>query len=227
MEVPIDALRYDDVLSADWVTAVVLALLLGIAWVNILSPGHWWSLIGEVLGLVPERQTGRSDGWGQDRMFLVPIVVGVLTMGLLLWQLDTHVRGAVHRSYAFWSGVPMAVIMVHLLATRGLVVVLRDGGILGFSARKGLRSFAVAGLLLLPVVVVVAYRPEWRWAGLMTGCVVLMAALVYRWVQVVRTGWISGVPLRFIMIYLCTAEIVPVLLLVQVLRPPVRALSNL
>lgn len=222
-----DMVRHHDALSADWVAVVLVVLLLCIAWVNILSPGHWWSFVGEVLGLVPERQAARFDPGAQDRMFLVPVLVGVFSMALLLWQLDAHVRGEVHRSYPFWSGILAAAIVVHLVAVRVLAVVVRDGGVLGLSARKGLRSFVVAGLLLLPVVVVVAYRPEWRQAWLIAGCAIVAVAFLYRWAQVVRTGWTGGVPLRFIMIYLCAAEIVPVLLLVQELRPPVRALSNL
>lgn len=225
--VGMDQLRYEDVLAADWVTGVLLALLLAIVWVNLVSPGQWWSFVGGVLGFVPERQAARIDPGGQDRMFLIPVLLGLFSTALLLWQLDAHVRGEEHRSYLFWSGAVAAMIVVHLVATRMLAVVLRDGGLLAQNTRQGLRSFVMAGLLLLPLLMVVAYRPEWRTACLAVGCALLMMALIHRWVRTVRIGWTGGVPLRFIMIYLCAAEIVPVLLLMQALRPPVRALFNL
>ncbi len=222
-----DLLRHTDPFSAGWVTGLLLMLLLAVAWVNILSPGHWWSYIGGVLGMVPERQVVRMDPSGQDRLFLIPVLVGVLAMALLFWQLDAYVRQEGPRSYLFWSGTLAMLLVVHLIAVRVLAAVVRDGGVLAMNTRKGLRSFVVAGLLLLPVLLLVAYRPEWRKVWLIVGCSILVVALLYRWVQAVRTGWDGGVPLRFIMIYLCAAEIVPVLLVAQALRPPVRALFNL
>jgi hypothetical protein len=95
---------------------------------------------------------------------------------------------------------------------------LRTDGGLAEHIYTGLLLFVLGGLVLLPVVAVVAYRAEWRWSALPVGAVLLLLLLIYRWVRGGWVGWVVGTPLRHIIIYLCAAEILPVLLLISALR---------
>ena len=73
------------------------------------------------------------------------------------------------------------------------------------------------GIALLPVVMLAAYWPEWRPGLLWTGLVLSALALLYRWVRGAWMGLGEGVPLRYIFLYLCAAEMLPLALVLHLL----------
>lgn len=221
-----DTLRFDDPLSADWVTALLLALLFTVAWLDLLAPGRWRSFLVGAVGMGAARPGIVVDPDRQERFFMLPVLIALVSTALFLWQLDSCTGRDGPLGFPIWLACVAVALVVHLVITRVLGFVFRDTGILAGHVQAGLQLFVVAGLLLLPVVVLTAYRAEWRGVLPMVGAAVLAGSLLHRWVRGVRAGWGGGIPLRFIMIYLCAAEILPVLLLVQALRPPVHTLFN-
>ncbi|HMC96707.1 MAG TPA: DUF4271 domain-containing protein, partial [Flavobacteriales bacterium] len=73
---------------------------------------------------------------------------------------------------------------------------------------------------------IVAYHVEWRSGALVIGAVAVGLLLLYRWVRGAWIGVGEGVPLRYIFLYLCTAEILPVLLVLKAYRHPITPLLN-
>jgi hypothetical protein len=71
------------------------------------------------------------------------------------------------------------------------------------------------GLVLLPVVALMAYQPEWRPTLRVAGLLLTGSMLGYRWVRGMLIGVGEGVSPRHVFLYLCTAEMLPVALAVH------------
>jgi hypothetical protein len=80
--------------------------------------------------------------------------------------------------------------------------------------------------MLLPIVLVFAYRSAWRMEMMWTGAVVVGLLLVYRWLRALWIGVGEAVPLRYIILYLCDAEVAPILLVRVALRRSITLMSH-
>ncbi len=79
----------------------------------------------------------------------------------------------------------------------------------------GFLIFILTGMAMLPLVVLIAYRSAWRPGLILAGVVVLVLLLLYRWLRGAWIGMGEGVPLRYIILYFCAAELLPVLLAID------------
>jgi hypothetical protein len=87
----------------------------------------------------------------------------------------------------------------------------------------------VLGLALLPVTAIVSFpfTLEARRTALLVGGLFVLALMLFRWLRALVIGVGEGVPARFIFLYLCTAEVLPVALLCEQARRSIPAPSNL
>ena len=78
----------------------------------------------------------------------------------------------------------------------------------------------VMGLFLLPVVTVMSFpwRVAWREWAWIVGAAIIGFTILFRWVRAATIGMGNGVPLRYIFIYLCALEILPVGLAIEYAR---------
>jgi len=77
----------------------------------------------------------------------------------------------------------------------------------------------------LPVSVLAAYQPVLRFWLIALGLGLLAAGLLYRWLRGALIGLGEGVPLRFLLLYICAAEIGPLALALSALRSSTAHLS--
>lgn len=223
----LDSLRYEDPMGAWWVATVLLVVLVIIAITNVSSPRKW-RLLGQALfQLRLGKQTLREEIDLQDRALLGLLFCSVLIMGMFAWQVFVYFNIPGSPAYLTWVFLIAAVVFVQSLALRTAAMILRVDNGLGEHLYSGLMVFILAGLVLLPLAVLIAYRPEWRHELLIAGGVVTCLLLLFRWLRGVWIGIGEGVPFRYIIIYLCTTEIMPLLLLVDALRRPIPSLINL
>ena len=213
-----DRLRAIDPLNAEWVTIVLLIVVLVLALTNVSSPRKWRLLAQATFRMRLGRQTLRDEVDLRDRTLVGLLLLAVAVLAMFGWQADTLSAAGPGMTYPEWLGLVAAVVLVQLLVLGVLgALVNTDGGVSEYTY-TGLLLFVLAGLVLLPVVAVTAYRAEWRSEGLLVGTLLLVVLLLYRWVRGGWVGWGVGTPLRHIIIYLCAAEILPVLLLIGALR---------
>lgn len=212
--------RIHDPLSADWVVLVLLAVLVQLAWTNVVSPRKWGLILNGAFGARISRRSLREDIDLQDRSMLGLLVALLAGLGLFLHQ-ALVMRGIADAGPVGYFGV-VAVLVLVVLAQ---VFVLRLVGWL-FQGDGGLQEYIyvlvidhlVLGAALLPVAVLVAFRPEMRFVLLPTGGVIASAIVLLRWGRAGLIGRSAGVPLRHIFLYLCAAEILPVFLVLQTLQ---------
>lgn len=206
--------RFSDPLGTEWVTALFMLVVLLLAYVNVTSPKKWRVVWGSFFTLRLGRQVMREDVDLQDRTLIGLLVAGSLVVALFGYQAAVLLGLQGTGLAAF--GRLLAVVVLALV---GQVLTLWLVGVL-FQGDGGLREYlytlmlitVMLGLLLLPLAVLMAYQPDWRWLLLPVGGVVVAALVLYRWVRALVIGVGDGVPPRHVFLYLCTAEILPVAL---------------
>lgn len=223
---PLDRLRALDPLNAEWVTLLLLMIFAVLAYTNVNSPRKWRLLAQGMFRLRLGRQALREAVDLQDRTFIGLLLVALIVIALFLWQ-SAALLGPIGVPGFHWFLLGISL----MLLTQG--VFLRtiahlsqtDRGISEYLS-SGLLLFILTGAALLPVVALIAYRSPWRHTLLVIGAALLLTLLLYRWLRGAWVGLSEGVPLRFIIIYLCAAEIVPILLLLHVWRSMFPATSQ-
>lgn len=214
-----DPLRGTDPLNAEWVTVLLLGLFVLLALVNA-GGSRKWRLLGQtVFRMRLGRQVMREELDLQDRSILGMLVLSIGVIGLFAWQYFQWTRMPGAPSYPMVLGVAVAVVLTQGILLRvvgGLFKV--DQGV-AEHLYTGLLLVVLAGVALLPVVVLMAYRAEYRGTLAPLGLTVIGILLIYRWVRGTWIGVGEGVPVRYIILYFCAAEILPVLLAISALRP--------
>jgi hypothetical protein len=219
-----DALRAADPLNAEWVTVVLLLVILLMALIQVSSPRKWRLLGRSMFSLRLGKQALREEMDLQDRAFLGLLAIGTTLLALFGWQVMELQRAG--SSFPSLVGVVLAVVLGHYVLLRILGHMLRiDHGMQEY-VYTGFLLFILAGLLVLPLVVFIAYQPTWRSWAVAGGGLVLGLLLLYRWLRGVWIGLGEGVPLRYIILYFCAAELIPVLLVIDHWRNTSSLLSN-
>lgn len=206
-------------MSADWATGVFLSCLLILATVNVGSPRKWRVLRQAAFRIRLGRQVLREEVDTRDRNVLGLLAVAVASLAMLLWQSS---KSLMHESAGLsyiqvFFGVG-AVLLAQALVLRLIAfLALADAGITEYMYTGALLHSAV-GIATLPLAVLAAYRPEWRAVLLPAGMSLIGLGLVYRWIRGAWIGLGEGVPFRYVLLYLCGAEIAPMALALGVLR---------
>lgn len=221
-------LRPTDPLNTEWVAGFFVLVMAALAWIHAISPRKWRLLAHAAGRMRLGRQVMREDVDLRDRTLIGLLVVGTSVTGLFCYQWAVSRAGL---EAAWFRAVESMVIALMLVTVQ--IALIRLGSFL-FQSDGGAEEYVytvvllsvLAGVVLLPVSLLVAYRPEWRPALLIIGWVCLGAMVLLRWLRAVAIGVGSGAPLRYIFIYLCALEILPVAIalrsLQQALLPDVR-----
>jgi hypothetical protein len=210
-----ETLRATDPLAGDWILLVLLAALGMLGWINLVSPKKWRLLVRSFLSFRLGRQALRDELDLQDRTLIGMVVMASAAVALFAYQYTVLVA---HHSTGMGWWLELFLASLVLVVVR--VLVLRSAGRL-FQADAGLSEYLYT-VLLLHVMIAwphdVTTRPLlpegmiWRSWGLRVGLVVMGLVTVFRWVRAAVLGLVEGVPLRYVFIYLCALEILPVAL---------------
>lgn len=221
-------LRPSDPLNTEWVAIFFIAVVAALAWIHAISPRKWRLLVQSVSRLRLGRQTIREDVDLRDRTLIALLVIAAALIGLFSYQWSVNVG----RVEPAWLHAVEAMMIVLVVITAQITLV-RGAGFL-FQADGGGEEYiytfvllvVALGLILLPIALLVAYRPEWRPVLLAIGALAMALMVLYRWLRAVAIGSGSGTPFRYIFLYLCALEILPVAIafrtLQQALPPDVR-----
>jgi hypothetical protein len=224
-----ETLRATDPLAGDWILLVMLAALGMLGWINLVSPKKWRLLTRSFFSLRLGRQTLRDELDLQDRTLIGLAVMASAALALFGYQFTVLVAH-LPPGIGLWAKL----FGVFLLLLVAQVLLVRLAGRL-FQADGGLSEYlytllllhVVLGVALLPVTASIAWphdvtisaaRPDemvWRIWGLRLGMALVALVTAFRWVRAAVLGLGEGVPLRYILIYLCALEILPVALACQ------------
>ena len=214
-----ETLRATDPLAGDWILLVMLAALGMLGWINLVSPKKWRLLTRSFFSFRLGRQSLRDELDLQDRTLIGLAVMASAVVALFAYQfvvLVAHGRPGV----GLWAELFVAALVL-LFAQ---VFLVRSVGRL-FETDNGLAEYlytflllhVALGIMLFPVTATIAwpYRISWRMWALLVGIGLIGLVSVYRWLRAAALGVGESVPVRYIFIYLCALEILPVALACQ------------
>lgn len=211
-----DSLRTLDPFGADWTVVVILICVGTLGWINLVSPKKWKLITRSIFALRLGRQSMRDDIDPQDRTLVAMLIMASAVIALFGYQWCLR-SGAVPAGFASWArmlGAVLVILLAQVVLLRFLALLFQgDGGLMEYTYTLLLIHVAL-GLALLPVVLILAYphHVEWRTAAVWAGLGIVAAITLFRWLRALVVGVGSGVPVRYIFIYLCALEILPVAL---------------
>ena len=211
-----------EVVSADWVLLVLLPLLAGLAWIKATRPRRFPELFRMFVYQRFVRQSMREDDLLADFSSIVLALVFVFSGGLLLWEagealgIKVQVLGEQKGPLLFlvFSACLFGAYLLKFLGIRIMQFL--------FDTDRGLKEYlyttwltnVVLGLVLLPLVFTVVFS-NWEgvtylvWGGLgLAGLFYL-----YRIGRGIRIGIVNNVSVFYLFLYLCTLEILPLIVL--------------
>jgi hypothetical protein len=214
-----EVLRAVDPLRADWVALLVLALVGMLGWINLVSPKKWRLLGTSLVSLRLGRQTMRDDLDLQDRTLVVLLMMASASIALVVHQFAVLLLGGAPHAghWAKCLGVVLLIVAALFMVNRlTAFLAMADVGLTEHLYGTLLLLIAL-GIALLPLAAVVAwpYQPGWRMFALWTALGITALFIGWRWVRAAVIGMAEGVPLRYIFVYLCALEILPVVILGQ------------
>lgn len=224
-----ETLRATDPLAGDWILLVMLAALGMLGWINLVSPKKWRLLTRSFFSFRLGRQSLRDELDLQDRTLIGLAVMASAALALFGYQFTVLVAhlppGIGLWAKLFGSFLLLLVIQVLLVRLAGRLFGV-DGGLSEYLYTLLLLHVAL-GVALLPVTASISWphdvttsiaRPDemlWRTWGLRIGLGLVVLVTAFRWIRAAVLGLGEGVPLRYVFIYLCALEILPVALACQ------------
>jgi hypothetical protein len=214
-----DELRATDALNADWTVLLLLVCIGVLGWINLVSPKKWRLISGAFFSFRLGRQSMRDDIDPQDRTLIVLVLMSSCVIALFLYEFGSLKAGLVPglSDWAKVLGVSLVALLAQVLVLNGLRFLFQgDGGLSEYLYTLLLLHVAL-GIALLPITGVLAFPHHIAWRSWLawTGLVISAAIVFFRWVRAVVIGVGAGVPVRYIFLYLCALEILPVVLLLQ------------
>ncbi len=214
-----DQLRAVDVLGTGWIAAILVLAFAVLAWVNMVSPKQWTVLSRSFAAFRLGHYRLREDLDIRDRTLTGLMVLATLVIALFAYQVLLFLG---------WTAPGMAAFGHIALVTAGVVagqiVLLRliaalpdgNGGLTEYLYTM-IVLHVVLGLFLLPAVTLMAFPANVAWRAWIwpVGVAIAAAVVVFRWVRAFAIGVGNGTPLRYIFLYICTLEILPVGLAIE------------
>jgi hypothetical protein len=206
---------------SDWFTISLFALVLVFTWFRIFYYRIFQQIISAWYNVTTSNQIVRDESLLLQRASLFISVISYMLAGLFLhqlsviykWQIDWMPKGIV-RFVIFSAGVATAYTMKMILL-RFFAVAFGQERPAALYIFNIFLMITMAGLILLPVNIILAYAPGDVKTWLVPLSLACIAALfLYRIVRAVLiwTG-IPGFSVFYLFLYLCTFEIAPLLVL--------------
>ncbi len=217
-----DILRPQDPLAADW-TVVVLLLVFGCLTYAVMATPRKLPLLGRsFFALRLGKQAQRDELDLRDRTLVVLFIGAVLLVGLFAYQVLVFGRAIAPGTLPFLqvAGISAAVLLLPLVLLRLTAFLTGTAmGVAEYFHTVMLFNIIVGGSLL-PLAMMMAYPAEiaWRKWIWVAGVAIVLVVLLFRWLRAAVIGHGEGVPLRYILLYLCAAEIMPTALAYQQTR---------
>jgi len=222
-----------ETLSTDWIAGVFLVLLIGLAYVKVAFPRRFYSVFRMFVALRFVRQAAREDALLTHGSGTILSLVFVFSGALLLvhtfdffgWRLFLSSPSG-FSWFLIFSAMIMAVYAVKYFGL-WLVKFL-------FDTDSGLNQYlydtwlinCVLGIALLPLLLIVTYS-GWEASDTVLKIALGLVGLfyLYRLIRGISTGLSYNVSIFYLFLYLCTLEILPLIVFWAVFREQFNSFS--
>lgn len=207
----------------DWITLIVVGILIWLAWIRTLYDYKWNVFIRSIF---TERYIGKlmkEEIHILQKLFYALFLVFVISLGLYFYrsmQLKEIASVAGYTNFKLFAVICAGIIGLYILK---LILLKLVGAI--FNAQKELDEYInivllynnVAGILLLPIVILLIWAP-YTTIMLYVGGGILVLTYLYRILRGIGIG-LSNRKLSkvYLFYYLCTLEICPMLIGIKII----------
>ncbi len=214
--------RPDTQISEDWMALIFLGVMAMLAYTRYQYPSRFSRLWNSVWNVRVLRQTMREEpNTPRANLFFnaVFFLIGSLIIFMMLKWFKISPLGL----SGFWlfSLVCTCLVLIYVIKAVGvrMVQLMADGdfGLAEYEYNVFLVN-RLSGLLLLPIVVFSAYAPlsQLKYYLLILG-ITWGLMIVYRLLRGVYNALSGGIPLFYIFFYICTLEILPLVVCIKAL----------
>lgn len=217
-------LRPSPNLFEDWMLAVFFVTLLGIAYVRIVYQRRLQRLFNSLVRLQILRQVMREELVFSHRASVLLFFNFVLLAALIIYLAlkyygATLPAGEGLKSYGIVAGAVAAVYFGKLVLNRFIRRLLSDAGLIREYLFEVFLVNKVAGLFAIPLALGMAFLNIEDVAPLFLAALFFaMAMLLYRIIQGLLMSASYPVSPVYIILYLCTLEILPFVVLIKALE---------
>jgi hypothetical protein len=211
-------------LASEWIALLFLSILTGLLWIKVNYSRRFELLFGAVINPRFLRQLMREELVFSHRASIVLTVVFFLTGSLYLYEIDNIFNLSIIDSdgFSLWLNYLILLTMIYTIkvSSMQLVKLLANGdfGLEEYQYNVFLINNA-AGVVLFPFVLVSAYLYKSEASGvLIAGGIVIGLFLFYRLTRGLFSAFSNRIPLFYIILYLCSLEILPLLILFKALQ---------
>jgi hypothetical protein len=218
------ALRPSPNLYEDWMLLVFLLALLNVAYVRMAYQRRLHRLFSSLLRLQILRQVMREELVFSHRASVLLFLNFVLLAALIVYLAFKYFSlelpfGPGPRSYLVFVVTLAAVYYGKLLLNRGLRWLLRDSGLIREYLFEVFLINKAAGLLALPLGLAIAILNIGSVGSLFWAALLIVAILLlFRVIKGLLMSQAYPVSRVYIILYLCSLEIVPFLVLIKALQ---------
>ncbi|MEP7263243.1 MAG: DUF4271 domain-containing protein [Bacteroidota bacterium] len=208
-------------ITPDWLTLVLLAIVALFTWYKIFYHRMFLQLVNAFFSMATTNQIVRDESVLLQRASLNASIIFYLAGGLFLYQVSIiYDWNHPWLENDFMRFITFSLIIAILYTAKMLSLRILSNI---FNAEKPASSYIftiflfnmMAGLLLLPIVVLITYSPLFRQQYFITIVLLILGAILcYRLVRVVVI-WMSipRAPVFYLFLYLCAFEVAPLLLI--------------
>jgi hypothetical protein len=208
-------------LTPDWLTISLFAVILLFTWYKLFYHRMFLQLINAFFSMATTNQIVRDESVLLQRASLNASVIFYLAGGLFLYQVSVIYN---------WNHPWLESGFLRFLTFACIIAIIYSAKMLGlrilsniFNVERPASTYIftiflfnmVAGLILMPVVILITYAPAFLQSySIITVLILLTGILCYRLIRAVVI-WMSipRAPVFYLFLYLCAFEVAPLLLI--------------
>ena len=213
--------QYAERFTPDWLTLSLFAILTLFAWYKMFYYRMFQQLIRAFFSMAATNQVVRDESILLQRASLNSSVIAYLVGGLFIYQISIAGNWQHPLLLDGFIRFLLFAMAIALLFSCKMIAIRFLSNVFNVEKPASTYIFTVflfnmmAGLALLPIVILIAYSPlEYRDALIKLGLIMLGFFLIYRIVRalIIWNGQLRA-PLFYLFLYLCAFEIAPLLLI--------------
>ncbi|HYW97146.1 MAG TPA: DUF4271 domain-containing protein [Bacteroidales bacterium] len=210
-------------LTPDWILYILIGVLVVLAWIRLVFNKHIINLFDSAFNYQRAVKVYDDPGVVKTRIFLALNIIYTLSGGLFLYlamqHYNLHPAGLTGINQFLVAAVFLAALMI------GKVIVVKTTALI-FNREKLFNAYLfhnfifnkITGIVIIPFVLAIAYSKGLpRDIFIYSGFVALASVVILRITRLLMFIFKNVVLLFYLILYLCTLEILPMLVIVKLI----------
>lgn len=210
--------------SLDWMVGVLIVSLIILAWIRIFFNKYLSAVSRAAYSYTASFKLFQSKNSISQRVSAVANFLFIMNLAMFLFQLTMYFGVDVFPylpfvNYIIFTGIILLIYLLKSLVYQIVGFVFNAEQAAGDYIHNVFIYNKILGLALLPVIIGIPYVPETLTPVLVKIGIVLVAiSLLFRILRGIQISIKAGLSIFYLILYLCTLEILPALMVYKVLN---------